>query len=41
MAITLNGSTMEVSGGAEDDAFYTTFSGGALSGLVATKRIEI
>jgi len=30
-----------VPSGSEDDAFYSTFSGGVLSGLVATKRIEI
>lgn len=30
-----------VPSGAEDDAFYSAFSGGVLSGLVASKRIEI
>jgi hypothetical protein len=30
-----------VPSGSEDDAFYSAFSGGVLSGLVASKRIEI
>ena len=30
-----------VPSGSEDDAFYSAFSGGVLSGLVARKRIEI